>query len=100
MRIGSMLTGSAFGILLGCMQAAVAAGHAQPPKARLTLQQAEKLALQAFPGKIVKQELEQEKGGSGLRYSFDIDNGKTVHEVGVDAVNGALLENSVETDAD
>lgn len=99
MRIGSMLTGSALGILLGCMQPALAGDHVAP-KAKLTLQQAQKLAIKAFPGKIVKQELEQEKGGSGLRYSFDIDNGKIVHEVGIDAVSGALLENSVETDAD
>lgn len=99
MRVGSMLTGSALGMLLGCIQPAMAGAHALP-KARLTLQQAQKLATNAFPGKIVKQELEQEKGGSGLRYSFDIDNGKVIHEVGIDAVSGALLENSVETDAD
>lgn len=97
MRIGSMLTGSALGILLGGMQPALAADHT-PPKAKITMEQAEKLALKVFPGKIVKQELEQEKGGSGLRYSFDIDDGKVVHEVGIDAVSGALLEDSVETD--
>lgn len=37
-----------------------------------------------------------EKGGSGLRYSFDIANGKGTHEVGIDAVTDKLLENSVE----
>jgi uncharacterized membrane protein YkoI len=40
--------------------------------------------------------LEKEKGGSGLRYSFDIKNGSVVHEVGVDAKTGKILENSVE----
>jgi uncharacterized membrane protein YkoI len=40
--------------------------------------------------------LEKERGGSGLRYSFDIKNGKITHEVGVDAKTGKVLENSVE----
>jgi uncharacterized membrane protein YkoI len=42
------------------------------------------------------EELEKEKGGSGLRYSFDIKNGGVTHEVGVDAKTGKLLENRVE----
>ncbi|MDE2195686.1 MAG: PepSY domain-containing protein [Gammaproteobacteria bacterium] len=63
-------------------------------QASLSLQQARAIALKAFPGKIIKQELEHEKGGSGLRYSFDIRHGKLVHEVGVDAKTGKLLENS------
>jgi len=53
------------------------------------------------PGKVVKQELEQEAGGSGLRYSFDIEAGKDTREVGVDAKTGKLLENSLDNgDAD
>ena len=52
--------------------------------------------LKAFPGKLTNEELEQEKGGSGLRYSFNIKNGKVTHEVGVDAKIGAVLENSTE----
>ena len=63
-------------------------------QASISLQQARAIALKAFPGKIIKQELEHEKGGSGLRYSFDIRHGKLVHEVGVDAKTGKLLENS------
>ncbi len=65
-------------------------------QAKLTAPQARVIALKAYPGKIVKEELEQEKGGSGLRYSFDIAHGKVTHEVGVDAKTGKLLENSVE----
>ncbi len=65
-------------------------------QAKLTTPQARVIALKAYPGKIVKEELEQEKGGSGLRYSFDIAHGKVTHEVGVDAKTGKLLENSVE----
>ncbi|MDE2139101.1 MAG: PepSY domain-containing protein, partial [Gammaproteobacteria bacterium] len=52
------------------------------------------IALKTFPGKILKEELEKEKGGSGLRYSFDIRRGKLIHEVGVDAKTGKVLENS------
>lgn len=65
--------------------------------ARVSLKQARATAMKASPGKIVAEELEKEKGGSGLRYSFDIKNSAGVtHEVGVDAKTGAVLENSVE----
>ena len=63
-------------------------------QASISLQQARATALKAFPGKIIKQELEHEQGGSGLRYSFDIRHGKLVHEVSVDAKTGKLLESS------
>ena len=69
--------------------------------AKVTLPGARAIALKAFPGKITDEELEKEKGGSGLRYSFDIKNGGVTHEVGVDAKTGKLLENSAEgTQAD
>ena len=55
---------------------------------------AREIALKAYPGKIVKQELEQESGDSGLRHSFDIKVAQGTHEVGVDARFGKLLENS------
>ena len=66
------------------------------PEAKVTPAQAREIALKAYPGKIVSQELEEESGGSGLRYSFVIGNEKAKHEVGVDAKTGAVLENSVE----
>lgn len=90
-----------------CTMAASAAGalDATPhgnlaSMAKVSMPQARELAMKAYPGKIVKEELEQEKGGSGLRYSFDINNGKVTHEVGIDAKTGAVLENSVEDDND
>ena len=43
------------------------------------------IALQARAGAITDEELEREKGGSGLRYPFDIKSAGTVYEVGVDA---------------
>lgn len=65
-------------------------------EAKIDVTSARALALKAYPGKITDEELEKEKGGSGLRYSFDIKGIGGVHEVGVDAMSGALLENSVE----
>ena len=66
------------------------------PMAKITLAQARKTAVLAHPGVITDQELEKERGGTGLRYSFDIrKNGKT-YEVGVDARTGKVLENDAE----
>ena len=64
--------------------------------AKVSLFQARKIALKAHPGKIVDEELENESGGSGLRYSFDIKQGAKTYEVGVDAKTGKVLENAVE----
>ncbi len=73
------------------------AGHQYLKEAKITLQQARATALHVLPGgKIVSQELERERGGSGLRYSFDIQVGHGLREVGVDAKTGKVLENSVE----
>jgi uncharacterized membrane protein YkoI len=71
-------------------------GEKYAKDAKVSLDQARAIALKTYAGEIVSQELEKEKGGSGLRYSFDIKNGKVTHEVGVDAKTGKLLENSVE----
>ena len=65
--------------------------------AKVTLAEARAIALKTFPGKIKDEELEKEKGGSGLRYSFDIEKGRVTHEIGVDAKTGRVLENSVES---
>ena len=66
--------------------------------AKVSLKDARAIALKAFPGKITDEELEKEKGGSGLRYSFDIKSDKATktQEVGVDAVTGKVLENAPE----
>ena len=65
-------------------------------EATITLSQARDAALKAQPGKILDQELEHRKGGSGLRYSFDIKAGTATHEVGIDAKTGIVLQNSTE----
>jgi uncharacterized membrane protein YkoI len=66
--------------------------------AKLTMAEARVIALKTFAGSITKEELEKEKGGSGLRYSFDIASAdkKVTREVGVDAMTGAILENVIE----
>lgn len=63
---------------------------------RVSLDEARATALKARPGKITDQELEPERGGTGLRYSFDIRSVDGVYEVGVDARTGAVLENGKE----
>ena len=64
--------------------------------AKISIQAARDIALKARPGKITDEELENEKGGSGLRYSFDVKSGTRTYEVGVDAVTGKVLENRQE----
>jgi len=46
---------------------------------------------------VTDQELEKEKGGTGLRYSFDIKAaGGKAYEVRVDTNTGKVLENKAE----
>lgn len=71
-------------------------GEQYSKEARIGLAQARTVALRAQAGKIVDEELEKEAGGSGLRYSFDIREGRATQEVGVDAVTGKVLEVSRE----
>lgn len=68
-------------------------GQELAPAAKISVGEARSIALHAFPGKIVSEELEQERGNGGLRYFFDIRRGKTVQEVNVDAVSGKVLKN-------
>ena len=65
-------------------------------KTKVTIEQARAIALRARHGQITDEELERERGGSGLRYSFDVKNGAVTHEVGVDARTGRVLENKAE----
>ena len=58
--------------------------------AKVSIEQARSIALRARSGAITSEELEKEKGGSGLRYSFGIKNGKVLYEVGVDAETGKV----------
>src|SRR5260221_214727 len=84
------------GLAGGAGIASAYSGEELAKTAKVTLDEARAIALKARPGAINDQELEKEKGGSGLRYSFDIKDGKTTYEVGVDAQTGKVLENAAE----
>jgi uncharacterized membrane protein YkoI len=85
------------GLVVGAVPA-LAATRGLSWNAKLSMQQARQIALKAYPGgEIMKEELEHEGGGSGLRYSFDMKQGRTWREVGVDAVTGKVLENKAES---
>jgi uncharacterized membrane protein YkoI len=87
----------ALGVLAASASAYAFDGQQYSKEAKITLEQARATALKQIPGgTIADEELEQEKGGSGLRYSFDIKAGKATHEVGIDARTGAVLESRVE----
>lgn len=86
----------ALAMLLGAVGAQAYTGEALAKHAKVTMTEARAIAMKAHPGKISDEELEKEAGGSGLRYSFDIRDGKVTHEVGVDAQTGAVLENKKE----
>jgi uncharacterized membrane protein YkoI len=84
------------GLIAGTAPTLATAKTSVAHKAKISLSQARTVALKAYPGKIMKEELEHERGGSGLRYSFDMRYGKHWREVGVDAMTGRVLENSRE----
>jgi uncharacterized membrane protein YkoI len=84
-------------ILPGLVSGAFAySGEKLAKSAKFTMEQATDIALKARPGKLTDKELEREKGGSGLRYSFDVLSQGVTYEVGVDAQTGAVLENGRE----
>ncbi len=101
----AMALAVAYGAAGAALAAAGTSGHYTGEKyaneAKISLDQARTIATKAVKGHITDQELEKERGGSGLRYSFDVRRGKATHEVGVDAKTGKVLENSIEgPDAD
>jgi len=67
---------------------------AQAPLAKLTMAQARAIALKRAPGKIA--DAEYEKEGGGWRYSFDIRQSRRIHEIGVDANTGRIVEDKYE----
>jgi uncharacterized membrane protein YkoI len=97
MRFGTI----AFGLTLGLISVPsnhvfAYTGEKLAAGAKVSIEQARAIALQSRAGAITDEELEREKGGSGLRYSFDIKSGTAVYEVGVDAQTGKVLENKKE----
>lgn len=91
-----VLTSMAFVLPMAAANVFSYTGQELAKETKVSIEQARSIALKAHPGKITDEELEREKGGSGLRYSFDIRSGKVTQEVGVDAKTGKLLENAPE----
>lgn len=52
------------------------------------------IALKAHPVTVADEELERGKGGSGLRYTFNIKRGTAVRKVGVDGKDGKVWESA------
>lgn len=77
-----------------------AATKQSSPPAKLTQAQARAIALKRAPGKIVDGEYEKENGG--WRYSFDIrqPGRRDIHEIGVDANTGRIVEDVFESGKD
>lgn len=97
-RIGAAAASSIIGLAVLCAApfAHAYTGQQYEKEATITLAQARQTALKAHPGRITDEELEKELGGSGLRYSFDIQSHGITQEVGVDAKTGKVLENQPE----
>ncbi|XUM19621.1 PepSY domain-containing protein [Bradyrhizobium oligotrophicum S58] len=87
---------AAMAVTFGAIGAQAYTGQKLAGDAKIGIAEARSIALKAHPGKITDEELEREDGGSGLRYSFDIRQGKVIQEVGVDAQTGQVLENKKE----
>lgn len=97
MNIRTTVVVAAFGAAFLITSGAVAyTGSEMEKGAKVSMQQASTIAMKARPGKITDRELEKEGGGSGLRYSFDVESRGTTYEVGVDAMSGKVLENDLE----
>ena len=95
-RFGAISLGLTLVGLMATLPAYSYTGEKLAKGAKVSIEQARTIALQNRGGAITDEELEREKGGSGLRYSFDIKSDGAVYEVGVDAQSGKVLENKKE----
>jgi hypothetical protein len=57
--------------MMATLPAIAYTGQELAKQAKVSITDARAIALKAHPGKITDEELEKEKGGTGLRYSFD-----------------------------
>ena len=80
-------------MMLGCSTFLYAQA---PAKTTLNMAQARAIAQMHAQGKIVKEELEKEQGR--WRYSFDIREKGRIHEIGIDAMSAAIVEDAWEED--
>ncbi len=62
----------------------------------VAMPKARDIALHARPGEVMSEQIETREGGSGMRYTFNINTGQATYEVGIDANTGVVLVNGVE----
>lgn len=75
-------------------EAAEKAEQANAPKPAISKARAQAIALRVAPGQV--SDAEYEKEGGGWRWSFDIRQNGKIHEIGVDATTGKIVENAWE----
>lgn len=88
----------ALAVIAALVCAALPVIAAKKPTPRLSMAQARVIALKRAPGRIKDAEYELEKGA--WRYSFDIVQDGRIHEIGVNAMSGAIVEDTFESAAD
>src|SRR5579859_8114523 len=88
MMLNSVFAGVAFFAVVSVTPAFAYSDEKFEAGAKIKMAEATRIALKARAGKVTDRELEQERGGSGLRYSFDIRADQVTYEVGVDAMTG------------
>ena len=82
-------------IAVAAITLAIPVSHAATaPRAKVSMGQARAIALKTAPGKVIDAEYEKEAGA--WRYSFDIRQGKRIHEIGVNANTGKIVEDKYE----
>lgn len=86
-------------LALGVSTSAFAADfrHQSPYHTTVDLPQARATALQFKPGYVTRENLERYRGGSGLRYTFNIRSNADarLYKVGVDTDTGMIVENKL-----
>lgn len=89
----TVVSATAAGSAFANVSQSKAAQRAQA-NAKITMKQARTMALKSAPGKVVDEEFEKEDGA--WRYSFDIRGTDGIHEIGISAKTGHIVENSFE----
>lgn len=86
-------------LILLLVLGSIPAFAAHPPKQRITMEQAQKAALQVQPGATIESKELEHEGGRWV-YSFDLraSDGK-IHEILVDAKSGTIVSQKTETPA-
>jgi len=69
-------------LIMATVPAIAYTGQELSKQAKVSMAEARAIALKAHPGKITDEELEKEKGGTGLRYSFEIKRGAVTRSWG------------------